>query len=77
MNTSQQPDPVEQDRCGIRCIHKQRVDEARQQALAHTENRAMAELFKAMGDALRLKWGFDVETDDSSSELYDASYLRR
>lgn len=55
MSTSQQPDPIEQERCGVRCIHKQRVDEARQQALAHTENRAMADLFKAMGDSNRLR----------------------
>lgn len=32
--------------------------------------------FKAMGDSLRLKWGFDVADDDSASEMYDASYLR-
>lgn len=31
--------------------------------------------FKAMGDALREKWGFEVEADDSSSEMYDATYL--
>ena len=29
-----------------------------------------------MADALRLKWGLDVEEDESSSEMYDASYLR-
>ena len=55
MSTVKPPDVIEQDRCGIRCIHKQRVDEARQQALAHTENRAMANLFKAMGDSNRLR----------------------
>ena len=55
MGTVKPPDVIEQDRCGIRCIHKQRVDEARQQALAYTENRAMANLFKAMGDSNRLR----------------------
>lgn len=33
--------------------------------------------FKAMGDALRRKWGWDVEDDESSTEVYDASSLRR
>ena len=32
--------------------------------------------FKAMGDALRLKWGWGVEEDESSSEMYDARYQR-
>ena len=32
--------------------------------------------FKAMGDALRLKWGFEIEEQDSSSEMFDASSLR-
>jgi hypothetical protein len=33
--------------------------------------------FKAMGDALRTKWGFEVEEDDASSEMFDANYLSR
>lgn len=34
--------------------------------------------FKAMGDALRLKWGFPVDDDSvTSSEIIDASSLRR
>jgi len=33
--------------------------------------------FQAMGDALRKKWGWQTEEDNSSSEMYDASYLRR
>ena len=32
--------------------------------------------FKAMGDDLRNKWGWDVPDEESSSEMYDASSLR-
>ncbi len=32
--------------------------------------------FKAMGDALRRKWGFAEEDEESTSEMYDASSLR-
>lgn len=33
--------------------------------------------FKSMGDALRQKWGWDVVEDESSSEMFDASFMRR
>ena len=32
--------------------------------------------YKAMGDELRKKWGYETEDDDTGNELYDASYLR-
>lgn len=31
--------------------------------------------YKALGDALRLKWGFAVEPDGSGSEMFDATCL--
>lgn len=32
--------------------------------------------YKALGDALRKKWGWDIEDDSSQSEVFDATYLR-
>lgn len=32
--------------------------------------------YKAMGDELRKKWGYETEDDDTGNELFDASYLR-
>jgi len=43
------------DRCGDRCIHQDRIEKARQTALAAEENNGMAALFKTMGDPNRLK----------------------
>lgn len=34
------------------------------------------ERFKALADALRKKWGFDVEDDASTGGMYDATHLR-
>lgn len=45
----------DKDRCGIRCIHQDRIDRARLSALPDTEYARMAELFKAMGDQSRLR----------------------
>ena len=45
----------QQDQCGIRCIHKDRITAARQAALPSAESEGMAALFKAMGDPNRLK----------------------
>lgn len=33
--------------------------------------------YKALGDALRQKWGFDVADEDTGNEMYDATYMRR
>ena len=33
--------------------------------------------FRSKGDEIREKWGWKVDSDDSSSEMYDATYLRR
>lgn len=43
------------DRCGIRCIHHERVALARRSALASGECDRLVLLFKAMGDSTRLR----------------------
>lgn len=43
------------DLCGVRCIHKEQVAVAREQALPVEEFEVMAALFKAMGDPNRLR----------------------
>lgn len=55
MKTQQPAESTEQDRCSVRCIHKERVDKGRQHSLDHAEIRTMADLFKAMGDGNRLR----------------------
>lgn len=44
-----------EDRCGIRCIHKDRVDAARRDLLPEKELHSMSALFKSMADPSRLK----------------------
>jgi ArsR family transcriptional regulator, lead/cadmium/zinc/bismuth-responsive transcriptional repressor len=44
-----------EDVCGVRCIHRERIMEARDRALPAGEYEAMAALFKAMGDPNRLR----------------------
>lgn len=57
--------------------YSEQVGDVRASRGGYTITMADRARFKAMGDALRLKWGFEVEEDDSSSEMYDASSLRR
>ena len=33
--------------------------------------------YKALGDDLRRKWGYDIPDDDTGNEMYDATYMRR
>lgn len=47
--------PQEMDRCGVRCIHQERVTHARTSALPAVELDQLAQLFKAMGDGTRLR----------------------
>jgi len=49
------------DLCDCRCIHEKRVTTATAEALPEQDNQQMAQLFKAMGDANRLKilWALD------------------
>lgn len=51
------------DLCHCRCIHESRVADASAHALPEDENLHMAQLFKAMGDANRLKvlWALEKE----------------
>lgn len=57
--------------------HSEQVGDVRASRGGYTITMADRARFKAMGDALREKWGFDVPEDESSSEMYDATYLRR
>jgi len=43
------------DRCGCRLIHKDRVAAAHKSALADDENARLSQLYKALGDATRLR----------------------
>jgi len=57
--------------------YSEQVGDVRASRGGYTITMADRARFKAMGDALRLKWGFEVEEDDSSSEMFDATYLRK
>lgn len=57
--------------------YSEQVGDVRASRGGYTITMADRARFKAMGDALRLKWGFEIEDDESSSEMYDATYLRR
>ena len=56
--------------------YSEQVGDVRASRGGYTITMADRARFKAMGDALRQKWGFDVEEDESSSEMYDATYMR-
>ena len=57
--------------------YSEQVGDVRASRGGYTITMADRARFKSMGDALRVKWGFEVEEDDSSSEMYDASYMTR
>lgn len=57
--------------------YAEQVGDVRASRGGYTITMADRARFKAMGDDLRKKWGFEVPEDDSSSEMYDASYLCR
>lgn len=56
--------------------YSEQVGDVRASRGGYTITMADRARFKSMGDALRAKWGFEVEDDESSSEMYDASFLR-
>lgn len=56
--------------------YSEQVGDVRASRGGYTITMADRARFKSMGDTLRLRWGFEVEEDDSSSEMFDASYLR-
>ncbi len=45
----------DQDRCQVRCIHPDRIAQARAAALPNRETETLASLFKAMGEPNRLR----------------------
>jgi len=51
------------EQCDCRCIHQERVQAAKEQALTAKDNDLLAALFKAMGDPNRLQilWALDQE----------------
>ncbi len=55
--------PAQNEQCGCRCIHRERVAAAKEHALPQRENEQLAALFKAMGDPnrLRILWALDLE----------------
>lgn len=53
-----------EDRCGVRCIHRDHVERARHGALPADEYVRLAELFKAMGDTTRLRILYALEHDE-------------
>ncbi len=56
--------PLEQnEQCDCRCIHQERVQAAKEQALTAKDNELLSALFKAMGDPNRLQilWALDQE----------------
>ena len=56
--------------------YSEQVGDVRVSRGGYTITKADRARFKAMGDALRLKWGWGVKEDESSSEMYDARYQR-
>ena len=57
--------------------YSEQVGDVRASRGGYTITMADRARFKAMGDELREKWGFEVPDDESSSEMYDATYMRR
>lgn len=47
--------PAFEDKCDIQCIHEENVNEARSVMLGEETNQNLADLFKTLGDATRLK----------------------
>ena len=56
--------------------YSEQVGDVRASRGGYTITMADRARFKSMGDALRAKWGFEVEDDESSGEMYDASSLK-
>ena len=46
---------VENELCGIRCVHMDRVDRAREEALSQKEIERLALTYKVLGDPTRLR----------------------
>ena len=57
--------------------HSEQVGDVRSSRGGYTITMADRARFKAMGDALRQKWGWDIEADDVTTEIVDMSSLKR
>lgn len=55
--------------------YSEQVGDVRASRGGYTITMADRARFKAMGDDLRTKWGFEIPEDESSSEMYDATYM--
>jgi hypothetical protein len=55
--------------------YAEQVGDVRASRGGYTITMADRARFKSMGDALREKWGWDIEDDESSSEMFDATPL--
>ncbi len=50
-----QTDPLEDELCGVRLVHLERIQRAKRQSLDEAELEALSGLFKALGDPTRLR----------------------
>lgn len=57
--------------------HSEQVGDVRASRGGYTITMADRARFKAMGDALRQKWGWETEADEAATEIVDVSSLRR
>lgn len=57
--------------------YSEQVGDVRASRGGYTITMADRARFKSMGDALRVKWGIDIEDDASSGEVFDGTYLRK
>lgn len=57
--------------------YSEQVGDVRASRGGYTITMADRARFKSMADTLRKKWGFEVEEDESSSEMLDVSWMRR
>ena len=56
--------------------HSEQVGDVRSSRGGYTITMADRARFKAMGDALRQKWGWETEADEVTTEIVDVSSLR-
>lgn len=57
--------------------YAEQVGDVRASRGGYTITMADRARYKAMGDELRRKWGWDVQADDSTNDLLDVTWMRR
>lgn len=57
--------------------YSEQVGDVRASRGGYTITMADRARYKAMGDELRRKWGWDVQADDSTNDLLDVTWMRR